>query len=241
MFRKLTPLAVVLLVVACGGGGSAPATTAPANLSAEGIWNGTTSTGLAVSLAVLENGETWGLYGSSNTISGAIFGSTATNGSSVSMSGNSFDFVNRLSSPGTLTGSVVSKSALNVVSSAGTSVSAVYSASYDQTASLAALAGTYSGQAVSASTLPQATTVTISVTGAVSAVVTGCTTSGSAIPRPTGKNIFNISVTSVGPLCALGNGTLTTGIAHFNPTRRQLIAMALNSAKSDGFVYSGTR
>lgn len=243
MFR-IAILASAITLVACGGGGGAAPASVPApvtNVSAEGIWSGTGSNGVVISFVILENGETWGLYGTSASINGALFGSTTTSGTAVSMTGNSFDFISRASGPGSLTGSVVSKSTLSVVSNAGTTLNAAYSATYDQAPSLAALAGTFSGQAVSGTVAPQATTVTISATGVVTAVVIGCTTSGSVVPRPTGKNIFNVSVTSVGPACALGSGTVSTGVASFNPATRQFIAMALNPSKSDGFVYVGTR
>lgn len=242
MFR-IAILAAAAALVACGGGGGAAPASAPVpvtNVSAEGIWNGTTSTGFSVFFVILENGESWGIYGLTS-ITGAFFGNASTNSSSISMNGTSFDFISRVGSPGTLTGTVVSKSTLNLVSPAGSTLNAAYSTSYDQTPSLAALAGTYSGQAVSGGTAPQATTVTISATGTVNAVVVGCATSGSVIPRATGKNIFNVSVTSVGPACALGTGTVSTGIAYFNPVTRQFIAMALNPSKGDGFVYTGTR
>ena len=240
MFR-IAMLATAVALAACGGGGGGAAPAPVATVSAEGIWSGAGSNGVLISFVILENGETWGLYGTSVSINGALFGNTTTNGSSVSMSGSSFDFISRVTDPGSLTGSVVSKSTLNVVSNLGTRLDAAYNASYDQAPSLAALAGTYFGQAVTDSIAPQSASVTISGTGAVSSIGTGCTTSGSVVPRPTGKNIFNISLTSVGPSCALGNGTVVTGIGYFNPATRQLIAMALNSAKSDGLVFSGIR
>lgn len=240
MFR-IAMLATAVALAACGGGGGGAAPAPVANVSAEGIWSGTGSNGVLVSFVILENGETWGFYGTSASINGALFGNTTTNGSSVSVSGSSFDFISRTSSPGSVTGSVVGKATLNVVSNAGTTVNAAYSATYDQAPSLAALAGTYFGQAVTGSIAPQNTSVTISGTGAVSSIAPGCTTSGAVVPRPTGKNIFNISLTSVGLSCALGNGTVVTGVASFNPATRQIIAMALNSAKSDGLVFSGIR
>ena len=240
MFR-IALLATAVALAGCGGGGGGAAPAVVANVSAEGIWNGTGSNGVLISVVVLENGETWGLYGTSASINGALFGSTTTNGSSVSITGSSFDFVSRASGPGSLTGSVVSKSTLSVVSNAGTTLNAAYSATYDQAPSLAALAGTYSGQAVTGTIAPQNTSVTISSTGAVSSVVPGCAASGSAVPRATGKNIFNVTVTFVGPSCALGNGTVVNGVGVFNPSTRQFVAMALNPSKSDGFVYSGIR
>ena len=48
-------------------------------------------------------------------------------------------------------------------------------------------------------------------------------------------------ITFTGGACALGNGTVTKGIGYFDTGTRQLLAMALNPAKSDGFIYVGRR
>jgi hypothetical protein len=241
MFRIALLAATVALVACGGGGGAAPTPASVVNASAEGFWNGTASTGPQVSVVILENGETWGLYASANSIVGALFGNTVVSGSTVSGTGNDFNLVSRTVTPGTFTGTVAAKSTLSLTTSTGAKLNATYDATYDQAPSLVALAGTYTGQAVTGGTSPQTNTVTISSTGALSSVGTGCTASGTATPRPTGKNIFNISVTFTGTSCALGNGVVTTGVATFTPATRQLIAMAMNGAKSDGFIYAGTR
>ncbi len=243
MFRTAM-LAASVALVACGGGGSGGSGAAApvvAAASAEGFWNGTASTGAQVAFVILETGETWGLYASAGSIVGALYGNTTVNGTSVSGSGSDFNLISRTVAAGTFTGTVATKTSLNISTSLGTTLNSTYDTSYDQPASLASLAGTYSGSAVTGRTLPQAATVTISAAGAVSSVATGCITSGTATPRATGKNVFNVSVTFTGASCALGNGAVATGIATFNPASRQLLSMAMNAAKSDGFIYAGTR
>lgn len=69
----------------------------------------------------------------------------------------------------------------------------------------------------------------------------GCSAAGTAVPRPSGKNIFNITITFTGTNCALGNGAVTTGVAYYDAVNRQVLVMALNSAKTDGFIYVGTK
>ena len=242
MFR-IAVLAATVALVACGGGGGGNVAAVPAvaAASAEGFWTGTASTGAQVSLVILETGETWGLYGSASSIGGAFYGNTTVNGTSVSGSGSDFNLTSRTVVAGNFTGTVATKATLNISTSLGTTLNATYDTSYDQSASLASLAGTYSGQAVTSGTAPQSTTVTISALGAVSSVGLGCAANGTATPRPTGKNVFNISVTFTGASCALGNGAVVTGVGSFNPASRQLISMAMNAAKSDGFIYVGTR
>jgi hypothetical protein len=52
---------------------------------------------------------------------------------------------------------------------------------------------------------------------------------------------FDLRVTFTGNYCALGNGTVVNDVTTYSAADRQLIAMTLNSAKSDGLFYVGTR
>jgi len=245
--KRLTVLAVALVLSACGGGGGDGTTTTPitTTASAEGFWNGTTSNGTEVSLAILENGETWGLYGNSSSVTGAVYGMTSTSGTTLSGSGTGFNFVTRTSGNGTFTGSVTTKGTISFNVSDGTQLTGTYDTSYDQVPSLANLAGTYTGLAVTGTISPQATTVVVDVNGNISSsFVSGslsCMTSGTATPRASGKNIFNLQLTFTGNNCALGNGTVVNGVATYDSVNRGLIAMGLNSAKSDGLIFIGTR
>lgn len=239
--KQLTALAAALVLSACGGGGGDSAPTA----SAEGFWVGTTAKGTTVNLAILENGETWGVYGNASSLTGAVYGITSTSGTSLSGSGYGFDFATRTSGSGTYAGSVTTKSSISMSVSDGTTLTGTYDASYDQPASLATVAGTYTGWAVTGAIAPQATTVVVDVNGNISSsFVSGsltCSTSGKATPRASGKNVFNVQLTFTGNYCALGNGTVVNGVATYNAANRQLITMALNSTKSDGLIYLGTR
>lgn len=218
---------------------------APANASAEGFWIGKTANNTAVQLAILENGETWGLYGTSTGLTGAVYGSTSTNGTSLSGSGLGFNFLTRTSGSGTFNGNVTTEGSISFNVSDGTKLTAAYDSSYEQPASLANLAGTYKGQAVTGTIAPQATTVIVDINGNISSsFISGnlsCTTTGKATQRASGKNVFNVQVTFAGNFCALGNGTVVNGVATYIATSRQLITMALNGAKTDGLIFIGKR
>lgn len=222
-----------------------PASATGAANAAEGFWVGTSSTGYDIGLAILENGETWGLYSSGNVIYGALVGNTATSGNSLSGTGTDYNIPARTATQGSYSGTVTSKSSIAVTTSSGSGFNGTYRSLYDQSPSLTSLAGTYLGYGVSGSSTTQYLPVTISSSGIVSAgsQALGCIAAGSVTPRASGKNIYNLSVTFTGVNCALGNGTSTTGIAVLDTsvTPSRLYAMALKSDKSDGFIWTGTR
>ena len=234
---KWISLAGVLLSMAsCGGSSSSSPATA------EGFWTGTSTTGTTVSVAVLEDGEVWGVYSTTNTIIGAIVGTSAVNGNSISGTGTDFDIPTRTSTPGTFSGTFSTQSSLNVTTSKGVTFTAAYDPTYGTPASLAAAAGTFVGGGVSETTSNQVVTVTLNSSGFVSATAgNGCTASGLATPRPSGKNVLNVTMTFSGITCGLGNGTVTTGIAYYDVNIRNILVLALNPGKTDGFIYLGSK
>lgn len=235
------------LVAACGGGGDDDGAPAPAPApvpapSPEGFWVGRASTGTEVYLAVLDDGKTWGLYQSGNYIIGALAGETSYNGSQLSGSGRDFNLISRTISPGTYTGTFSAKNYVDVRLSNGSTFTGRYDTSYDQPASLAAVAGTFAGTGVTGTTLPQAVTINVSSTGQITAPSSqGCGGSGSLLPRASGKNVYDVSITFQGSSCALGNDTTVRGIAIYDSTQRGLWAVAMNNAKTDGFIYSAVK
>lgn len=242
----LAALTLCAALTACGGGGgggsaTTPTTPAAPTPTAEGFWTGTTSTGWLVDLAVLENGETWGLYYVGNVIYGALNGTTTWTASTISGSGSDFYFPTRTVSAGTYTGTYTSKASLRFTTNAGASGTAAYSTLYDTPASLSALAGTYSGSGLTATSPVTPQSITISASGAISGGITGCAVSGLAVPRGSGKGVFNLNVTLAGSLCAAGPNTSLTGIAVYDPSARKLTAMGLTSSKLDGFFFLGTK
>ena len=229
------------LLVGCGGGGGG---SAPVSGSAEGFWNGTATGGYTTSIAVLDNGETWGLYGSGGSLAGALYGQTVVNGTALSGTGTSFNFVTRTSGTGSYSGTVTAKSSLSLTSGA-TTFAASYDSTYDQAATLSALAGTYTGYALTGTIAAQTTTVTVTSGGLISSsYVSGnlsCSTSGTATPRAGGKNVYNVQLTFTGNYCALGNGTTVSGVGTFNAPNKQVIVMTLNGGKTDGLMFVGQR
>ena len=178
-------------------------------------------------------------------LTGSLYGNVSTSGSTLSGTGKSFSFVSGTAESGTLSCSVSSKASLSFKTSVGTTFTGTYSTAYDQPALLSNLAGNYSGFAVGGATPARAATVVIDVNGNISnSYVSGsliCNTSGKATPRASGKNIFNIELSFSGNFCALGNGATTSGVGYFDTTNRQLLAITLNSAKTDGLVFVGKR
>lgn len=170
--QKITLVAAataISLLTACGGGGSdntISGTTSPptASTTAEGYWTGTTSTGAAVNLAILENGETWGVYSRSGVLLGAVNGTaTSTNGT---VTGSGIDFSSAGITPGGFSGSYVAKTSLTLKLSDNSTVNATYSTAYDQPASLTAIAGTYRGY-VSTKSASGYDSVTVATDGTV--------------------------------------------------------------------------
>lgn len=250
---KLLPILLCsTALVACGGGGggntaiTAVATTQK-NGTAEGFWTGTITGGFIGSVAVLENGETWGVYQSGNALVGAVYGTTTSVGATLTGAGTAFNFFGQTSSSASYTGTVAEKASLvfKTNETVPTIFTGKYDSMYDQPASLANIAGNYTGFSITATTLAQSVPVTVSASGLVTGnYVTGslnCFASGMVKPRPSGKNIFDIQVTFSGNACALGNGTSVSGVATYDVTSKEVIVMALTPAKNDGFIYVGKR
>ncbi len=237
--KSLCSVFVGVLLAACGGGGSDGGSTSVN--TAEGYWSGPASSGYNVSLAVLENGEAWGIYSSGSTIYGALNGTANGSGTAFTGSGKDFNFVSGTVSAGSFTGTVAQKSRIAATANTGGTVSLTYQSDYDKPASLANLAGTYSGSGRTGR-YTFSGSIPISSTGSFTAVDGACTTTGALTPRSSGKNIFNFTATFVGT-CALASGTTVSGVAYLDTTATpyRVLALGLNSDKSDGVVILGTK
>lgn len=244
---KLIAVSVISIAIlaACGGGGSSNSTAAT---SAEGLWNGTTSNGRTVSGLVLDDGVFWVLYTSqtnSNIIAGAVQGSgTSNNGSFASSNALDFNLEGLGIIPANLSASYTQKQNFNGTVTYPTlnqtvTFTSKYSADYDQTPSLATIAGTYAGTAA-VKDGSESGTVTISSSGVVNFVgSSSCTSTGTVTPRAKG-NVYNLSVTFGGAPCSNANSTVT-GIGYFDAATKRLYGLGLNSARSNGFIFVGTK
>jgi len=240
------PLIIAAGMSACGGGGGGDGSN-PASGAAEGLWQGTTNTSRTIAGLVLDDGTYWFIYssaGNSAVIAGVVQGnSSSSNGSFSSSNGKDFNLeglgVNNFTLAGTYTAKISLGGTLTYSPSGTTTFTSSYDTDYDLTPSLAAIAGTYSGSAATSGGTESAT-VTVSGAGAISGSgASGCSFTGGATPRSKG-NVYNISVTFGGGVCANGTNTVA-GVAHFDAATKQLISAALNSARTDGFIYVGAK
>lgn len=225
------------MLAACGGGGSGASVN-----TAEGIWQGPSSTGANVTVAILENGESWGGATVGNTLVSALAGTASGNGTSFSATGSEFYFSSNTVGTGTMTGTVTQKQRIQATSSTGGTVNLTYNSYYDQPVTAADIAGSYTLSGRTARYSIPSITFTIGSNGNFTVVDNGCTTTGTATPRATGKAIINVSATGTGS-CILGNGVTLNGIAVLDKTTtpKTLTFIALNSAKTDGLVLLGKK
>ncbi len=233
---------------ACGGGGetSTPSPTALPVDSAEGLWLGTIpTTNRAMSGLVLDDGSYWILYsvaGDPSILSGLIQGtSSSQNGVFISSDAKDFNLQTGLLNA-TITGSYITKQGFTgtISYSQGNvhnTFTTTYDNDYDVPPNMNAVAGTYTGFITTSETA----TVEVTAAGGISGNTnTGCVFTGTFAPRTHG-NVFNVTITFGGQNgCSLGAATVD-GIGFYDAGAKQLTSAALNSGKTDGFVFIGTK
>lgn len=235
--RQVLAVACATLLASCGGGETADFD--PVLDTAEGIWMGTSSTGFNVSVVILEDRTTWGVYttGPNGPIVGAIHSETLSSNGRLGGQGREFNIPNRTVADFSYLGTYAPRSSISAETSNRVQISGTYKSSYLEPASLDEIAGTYTGSAVTGTSPVQSISATISTTGVVTVAPSlGCSATGSVKPRPSRRNVFDIALTFVGASCALGNGATAGGIAHYDRETRRAIVMGLNAANSDGFI-----
>lgn len=239
-------LASILLASACGGGGFDVTAPSPSP-TAQGLWIGTTNTGRTGTALVFSDGSYYVIYspvGNSTTIAGVVQGSgTSSSGTFFSSNARDFNLEGLGVLAATVSASYSSKQSFNgsITYSTGGSVTftTAYDAAYENAASLAVLAGTYTGQVVSSAGIENAT-LTVSTNGAISGASSlGCSATGTASPRTDG-NAYNLSITFGAAPCIFANQTFA-GIGYFNSATKRLYAAAPNAARTDGVLFVGTK
>lgn len=102
----------------CEGGNEI---STPSAGTTEGFWYGSASNGSNLVLVVLENGETWELYGADENAAapyaGAFYGQSTGMGNTFTASGSDFNFNNWSVTSGKVKGTVVQKSTINATTS----------------------------------------------------------------------------------------------------------------------------
>ena len=240
----------VSLSACSDGGGDNPAPPASASAtSAEGLWNGTTNSGRSVAGLVLNDGTYWVLYtliGNPSVIAGVVQGnSSSQNGSITSSNAKDFNLEGLGSiTDASITGSYVMKQSLN-----GTTIYAnnggqgtfttTYDTDYDIPPNPALLTGIYSGLTATTGGV-ETVTVTLSAPGSITgSSANGCQFTGSFAPRSRG-NVYDVSITFAGGVCSNGTNTVT-GVAFFDAGTKKLYSAGLNSTRTNGFIFIGTK
>jgi hypothetical protein len=235
-------------ISACGGSdeSSSPPPPAPAT-SAEGLWNGTTDTGRSVAGLVLNDGTYWFLYspvGNPNVLAGLVQGNgSSQTGSFTSSNTRDFNFEGPAILDAILAGSYVKKQSLSgtvtYVLGGQTTFTSTYDADYDLTPDVNLVVGTYTGSTPTDGGTEDVT-VTVSAPDSITgSSITGCNFVGSFSPRSHG-NVYDVSVTFAGGVCSNGTSTVN-GVAFFDAATKTLYSAALNSTRTNGFVYVGTK
>ena len=233
-------LIFLLLLTSCGGGGGGSTATTGSAGTASGIFSGTTTSGYNVAYAVLSDTTTWGFYYFGNTIYGAFKGNASGVGNAFTMTGTALNFATQTVASNSFTGSVVAGVSMTGNDSLGLSFTSSYSAMNNSTVNLSAIAGSYTGNSVSKTGGNQRVTLNLSATGAITGTNNGCTTNGTA--TPTSQNsIFNLSITLSGTCLMSGTTAAGVVVVDITNTTPYIYAIGLNTAGSDGFLFSGSQ
>jgi hypothetical protein len=247
--KLILATASVALLAACGGGGggdSSNSGVAP-GISAEGAWQGSTSSGYALNVLVLENNEMWAVFGTQTnnvlTVFGFDRGNGTQSGSAFSGTGTEYFYTgsrtrgsfNATVNPGvSLNGTVTG---LQAVTFNTTPLTTSYS--YNTPAQISTVSGSWTGSLLDGSPA----SVNVSSTGSFAGVNSGCSFTGTVVPRPSGKNVFDATVTFGPSPCVLANQS-ASGIAAAYPTttgRTQLILGLTNSSNTIGTMFFAQR
>lgn len=214
----------------------------PAASGAEGFWFATQPDGIHVKWVILDDGESWGIYEAQGTILGAFHGHTHAANGALYGSGLAFDIPSNTLGATTFTGSYRPGQTISLSTAFGATVFGRYVPGYDQSARLADLAGAYAGDGLSSRSPVIGMALRVAPDGAfVMTSPAGCAASGQATPRPGGKAVFNLRLRYAGSNCPFGDGATATGIAHVSATSGELFMLAMNAAKTDGWLYLGAR
>jgi hypothetical protein len=232
---------------ACGSGGSDGSVSPAPATSAEGLWNGTSGNGRTIAGLVLDDGTYWFLYsvvGNPSVIAGAFQGnSSSQNGSFTSSNGKDFNLEGLGILDATVTGSYVMKQSLSgtiaFLLGGQTTFNSTYNADYDLIPNVNLVVGTYTGSTATAGGTEIVTVTLSSPSSITGSSASGCNFTGSFSPRTRG-NVYDVSVTFAGGVCSNGTSTVT-GVAFFDAATKRLYSAALNSTRTNGFIYLGTK
>lgn len=254
----LGSLGAALLLAACNdddapfAGTGTPVT--PAASAATGSWQGSIDTPLANSrtarAVVLADGSFWMTYSQvgAATTAGIIRGTGSSDGSVFSVDNATLISLEDGSrSVADITANFVGRSSLNgTITQEGTTAlpspatfSSLYRSAFDQTLTLADLAGIYEG-VITTGLGEESASFAIDASGALAGgSASGCSVNGQATAQPSG-NVFNINA-SFGSEDACGANRAVSVVGILSLEVDTLTALALNDGSTNSFIFTGTR
>lgn len=235
---KFAALIAASVLTACGGGGGDSGSTATPQAkenAAVGGWAGKTTDGEDVMVIVLDSGEVWGLVAEAG-VSVGIFhapGSATNSGAFSASEPRLYSFgagkFIAASMSGTVNASTFSGSASGPGGSVGFSLAK--NALFNQQATLANVAGTWSGSYGSLSGVDTLSGVSVKTDGSVTATDGSCKITGSLAPRA-GVALYDVSLNyRVVDGCAVN--LTVRGIAGLNADSGQLTIGLVRPDRSD--------
>jgi hypothetical protein len=176
-------------------------------------------------------------------IGGVAEGNETSDGSAVNSSnGIDVNFEGLGVNTFTLSGTYVEKSSLTgtlTYPQTSETFSSTYDPDYDLTPSLSIIAGTYSGTTAVGDGV-EAVSATITADGQISGMgASGCSFTGMASLHAHG-NVYDLQITFGGGVCSNGSATLT-GNAYYIASSGELVGAAVNTGRTNGFIFVATR
>jgi len=222
-------------------------TPATSTTTAEGGWFGTTADGRMVRAIILDDGTYYVVYSfpGVRTNAGVVQGSSsAANGNFASSDGADFPISFAAETAGSATSAAVSGTyvprtslQLSIVESTATrTFTASYDAGFEQPASLAAAAGTYTGKTGHVSGAIPAS-FTLDSSGNIVGHNAACSFTGTVTPHKS-VNVFDWTI--VGPNCVFGRAG-ASGVMYYDETNRELNGFAPFAARDDQFYLLGAK
>lgn len=265
VFRALLFAGIAGAVAACGGGGGYGGSGGGGSsympppvqaASSEGVYVGTASNGtlngLFIESLVLENGQTYAMYGTQSStaffVTGVIEGTGVTSGTNFSIA-NLKDFSSggavvsgslvATVNPGvSLTGTLVEPSGqITFPGLAPAGSSYVYASAPN----LSLITGAWSGNLLSGG---EAVNFTIGTTGSITGLsASNCSFTGNLVPRASGKNVFDFNLTYGAAPCALPNQTATGSVISYllSNAQRQIILAGADATATHAAVIFAVR
>ncbi len=242
-------LAVILLsvMISCSGGDDGGGDNSSSGKSAEGLYKGTTNTGRNIYGLILSDGTYYFIYSAlnySNETAGAL-------------QGESSSFADNLTSDDAMdlniNGAGVSKGKLTInykpkESAYGMMMlytndfytfTVAYDSDYEKKPSLSEITGSFSGWFAFSQGKENAT-LTISSTGAITAICDGgCTATGSLTTHSEG-NVYDFTISFGGTPCHFAHQTMT-GISYYDSEYNRMWIIVPNGDRTDGILFEGDK